>query len=218
MPQATPIKFNFKSRTIKDENNVEIGKIKKQNPITANIMVPTKDDVAEVLMSSDPADIKVQQLIMDAIVAVQRDQARSQLDEIIESFGSDDSKVVTPEMLDHDKLTLSYIANLEPAQRGARALSEEDKEAFYSDYLSVMVQATGKEEKRIKAHIDLFQKPLKAKQNKDSTAIMTTLIDQLNIYITASPNIEETMEAAARIKSRFEKWLKEDDTFDASAL
>lgn len=218
MPQSTPVKFNFKSRTLKDDNGTELGKTKKQAPIVANLSTPTKDEVAEILMSDDPASAKLQSLIMDAVISVQRDQARSQLDDIIESFGTDDSKVVTPEMLDHDKLTLTYIANLEPAQRGARALSEEDKEAFYADYLAVMVQATGKEEKRIKAHIDLFQKPLKAKQNKDSTAIMTTLIDQLNIYLASSPNVEETGEAALRIQSRFQKWLKEDDAFDASAL
>jgi hypothetical protein len=218
MSATTPIKFNFKSRTLKDDNGTELGKTKKQAPIIANLITPTKEELVQVLSSEDVAYQKVQQLIMDAVIQIQKDQARSQLDDIIESFGTDDSKVVTPEMLDHDKLTLTYISNLEPAQRGARALSDEDKEAFYADYLQVMVQATGKEEKRIKAHIDLFQKPIKAKQNKDSTAIMTTLVDQINVYLTASQQVEDTGEAALRIQSRFQKWLKEDDAFDASAL
>ena len=218
MSQTTAIKFNFKSRTLKDDNGTELGKTKKQAPIVANLITPTKEELVQVLSSEDVAYAKVQALILDAVIQIQKDQARSQLDEIIEGFGTDDTKVVTPEMLDHDKLTLTYISNLEPAQRGARALSDEDKEAFYTDYLQVMVQATGKEEKRIKAHIDLFQKPIKAKQNKDSTAIMTTLVDQINIYIASSQQIEDTGEAATRIQSRFQKWLKEDDSFHASAL
>lgn len=218
MSATQEIKFNFKARTIRDENNNEIGKTKKQDPIKVNLVVPERTDLAAVLQSEDPAYAKVQQLILDAVIAVQKDQARSQLDEIIEGFGTDDTKVITPEMLDHDKLTLTYIANLEPSQRGSRAIPEEDWETFYKDYLAVMVAATGKEEKRIKAHIDLFAKPLKAKQNKDAEAIMTTLIDQLDVYLASSAMVEETAECANRIRSKFEKWLKEDNALDASAL
>jgi hypothetical protein len=43
-------------------------------------------------------------------------------------------------------------------------------------------------------------------------------MDQINIYIASSQQIEDTGEAATRIQSRFQKWLKEDDSFDASAL
>lgn len=218
MTATVDTKFNFKARTIRDENNNEIGKTKKQNPIVVPLLVPDKADLAAVLSSSDPAYAKVQQLILDAVISVQKDQARSQLDEIIESFGTDETKVVTPEMLDHDKLTLTYIANLEPSQRGSRAIPEEDWEAFYKDYLAVMVAATGKEEKRIKAHIELFSKPLKAKQNKDSEAIMTTLVDQLDIYLANSSQVEDTAECASRIQNKFKKWLAEDNALDASAL
>lgn len=218
MTMTVDSKFNFKARTLRDDDGKELGKTKKQDPVVVSLVVPTNEDLAAVLQSQDPAHEKIKLLINEAVQQLIRDQARSQFDAIIEDFGTDDTKTVTAEMLDHDKLTLTYIANLPPSQRGVRALSEEELKEFYDDYLQVMVAATGKEEKRIKAHLDLFAKPIRAKQNKDSTAIMNVLVEQLDIYLATSQNVESTAEAATRIQNKFKKWLSEDDKFDASAL
>lgn len=218
MTQVAEQKFNFKARTLRDDDGKELGKTKKQSPVIVNLVVPTNQELSDVMASQDPAYDKIKSLINDAVLSVIRDQARSQFDTIIEDFGNDDTKTVTAEMLDHDKLTLSFIASLPPAQRGLRALTEEELTEFYADYLQVMIAATGKEEKRIKAHINLFEKPIRAKQNKDATAIMNVLVDQLDIYLATSQNVESTGEAASRIQNKFKKWLSEENTFDATAL
>ena len=218
MTQIIEQKFNFKARTLRDDDGKELGKTKKQSPVVANLVVPTKEELAAVLASQDPAYEKVQAVIQEAVNTLIRDQARSQFDVIIEEFGNDDTKTVTAEMLDHDKLTLTYIANLPPSQRGVRALTEEELKEFYDDYMAVMIAATGKEEKRIKAHISLFEKPIRAKQNKDAEKIMTVLIEQLDIYLATSQNVESTGEAATRLQGKFKKWLNEEAAFDASAL
>lgn len=215
MPQLINTKFSFKSRTIKDENGKEIAKTKKQPALEVQLPQPTTEEVVAILQSQDEAHAKVKELILDGIYSIVRDQAKAQLDEVIDSFGTDDSKTVSVENLDFDKLDLIYIANLPPSQRGTRAIPEEDWEAFFGDYLQVMVAATGKQESKIKNHLEHFKKPTRIKSSKD---ILAVLVDQLDIYIASSANIEETGECAQRIRSKFDKWLKEDDKFDVAAL
>lgn len=213
MTQSIETKFNFKSRKITDENNNEIGKTKKQPPLTVSLPVPTPEEVVSILQGA--REDKRFNLIMEGVYALVRDQAKNQLDDVIDSFANDDTKTVSPEHLDYDKLTLEYIANLPPAQRGVRAIPEDDWKFFFEDYIQVMVQATGKDVTKIKNHVEIFKKPTRARQNKDALAV---LVEQLNIYMASAANIEETGECASRIQSRFQKWAEEEDKFDASAL
>jgi len=201
MATAQTIKFNFKSRAIKDESNNTIGRTKKQPSIEAAIPVLEADEIVEVLQQPDSA---VAKLIRDAVAQIVIDAARGQFDEVIESFGDDDSKEVASSMLDYDKLTLEYIASIPPTQRATTALSEEDWTMFFSDYMSTMVAATGKTESRIKNHIDLFKKPTKAKTNKE---VLSVLIDQLDIYLASSANLDDNAAAADRIRTKFLNWL-----------
>jgi len=205
-------KFNFKTRSIKDENGAVVKTLKKQPSITVGLPFLTADEVIAHLQGEDS---KVSELILDYVNSAIKDQAKAQFDEVIESFGDDDSRQVTSEALDFDKLTLAYIANLPPAQRGGRALTEEDFETFFKDYLAIMPIKTGKEEKRVKTHIDLFKKPTRVKNNKE---VLAVLIEQLDVYLVSSPNLEETGEVAQRIRGKFDKWVKEDQKFDLSAL
>lgn len=225
MTQSIETKFNFKARKITDDAGKEIGKTKKQPALIVNLPVPTDADVVAYLSAQDDVDAdgkktnspgnKVRDLLRDAIQSIVRDQAKGQLDDVIDSFGVDDSKTITADSLDFDKLSLEYIATLPPAQRGARAISEEDFEAFFADYMAVMVATTGKPETKIANHIGHFKKPTRVKGNKD---VLGVLIDQLDVYLASAANVEDTGEVANRIRSKFDKWLKEDDKFDASAL
>jgi hypothetical protein len=215
MPQLIPTKFNFKARTIKDENGKEIGKSKKQPALEANLPQPTIEEVVAILMSDDEAHAKVKAYVMDSIYSGVRDQAKAQLDEYIDSMDPNEDKTVTADVLDYDKLDIVYIANLPPAQRGARAIPEEDWEAFFQDYLQVMVSVTGKPEAKIKNHLEHFKKPTRIKQAKE---ILAVLVEQLDVYMASSSNIEETGECSARVRGKFAKWLEEDTKFDVSAL
>ena len=205
MPQAQTIKFNFKSRAIKDESGNTISRTKKQPSIEAAIPVMELDEIIAVLVDKDSA---VAKLIAEAVARIVIDAAREQFDEVIESFGDDATKEISASVLDYDRLTLEYIASIPPTPRGASALTDEDWAVFYNDYQATMVAATGKAEARIKNQINLFKKPAKAKSNKE---VLAVLIDQLEIYMSASANLEETAICADRVSTKLKKWLAEPD-------
>jgi len=202
MPVAQTYKFNFKSRRITDENGNEIGRTKKQPSLTVDLPVPSTDEVIAMLHSGGAEAVLLMTQIGDTIYQA----ARGQFDEVIEQFGDDDSKEVTADMLNYDQLSISYLANLPPSSRGVQAVSDEEWQAFFEDYLAVMVAATGKTEDRIKNHINLFKKPQKAKANKE---VLKVLVDQLDIYLASSGNLEDTGTCAVRIRDRFNKWIAE---------
>lgn len=222
MTASIATKFSFKARKITDSEGKEIGKTKKQPALTVNLPQPTPEDLIAKLSVQDttndkgePVVDKVKQLILEAVQDIVRAQAKGQLDDIIDGFGADETLTVSAENIDYDKLSLDYIANLPPAQRGARAIAEEDWEAFFADYLQVMVAATGKPEQKIKNHLDLFKKPTRVKANKDALGV---LVDQIDVYLTASQNVEETAECANRLRGKFAKWIDEEQKLDLNAL
>lgn len=202
MPVAQTYKFNFKSRRITDESGNEIGRTKKQPSLTVDLPVPSIDEVIAMLQAGGAEAVLLMTQIGDTIYQA----ARGQFDEVIEQFGDDDSKEVTADMLNYDQLSISYLANLPPSSRGVQAISDEEWQAFFEDYLAVMVAATGKTEDRIKNHINLFKKPQKAKANKE---VLKVLVDQLDIYLASSGNLEDTGTCAVRIRDRFNKWISE---------
>ena len=202
MPVAQSYRFNFKSRRITDENGNEIGRTKKQPSLTVDLPVPSIDEVIAMLQSGGAEAVLLMTQIGDTIYQA----ARGQFDEVIEQFGDDDSKEVTADMLNYDQLSISYLANLPPSSRGVQAISDEEWQAFFEDYLAVMVAATGKTEDRIKNHINLFKRPQKAKANKE---VLKVLVDQLDIYLASSGNLEDTGTCAVRIRDRFNKWISE---------
>ena len=204
MAIAKQFKFNFKSRKITDESGNEIGRTRKQDAVVCDLPVPSDSDIVELLTAG--AESQEAAIIRNAIAEIVYNQAREQFDEIIDGFGDDDSKVVSAAMLDYDKLTLAYIASIPPARRGAASISDDDWTAFFEDYLAVMVAATGKTADRIKNHINLFKKPAKAKANKE---VLSVLVDQLDIYMSNSANLEDTGTCASRISEKFKKWIAE---------
>lgn len=202
MPVAQTYRFNFKSRRITDESGNEIGRTKKQPSLTVDLPVPSTEEVITMLQAGGAEAVLLLTQIGDTIYQA----ARGQFDEIIEQFGDDDSKEVTADMLNYDQLSISYLANLPPSSRGVQAISDEEWQAFFEDYLAVMVAATGKTEDRIKNHINLFKRPQKAKANKE---VLKVLVDQLDIYLASSGNLEDTGTCAVRIRDRFNKWISE---------
>ena len=194
-------KFNFKKRTIKDEDGKVISELRKQPSIEAALPVLSAGGIVEALNQGG----KEADLILSAISNIFYQAARAQFDDAIENF-ADPATDVQASMLDFDKLTLTYIANLPPSTRGASAITEDDWNFFYKDYLQVMVAATGKEEKRIQNQIEHFKKPQRVKLNGK---VLEVLVDQLNIYISKSAALEDTATCAERLVGRFTKWAEE---------
>lgn len=212
MAQVIENKFNFKGRVIKDENGNELGRAKKQDSVTAQLSIPDAGEVVDLIVAGGAVATLILAAVKDVIVAAARDQ----FDEIIESFGLDDSKQVSADMLDHSKLTLEYVASIPPSSRGSSALSDDDWAQFFADYKSVMLAATGKEEKKIDAHINYFKKPQLIKNNKP---VLGLLIDQLDLYAASTANIEDNAAAYERVKGKFQKWKDEPEKVaDLNAL
>ena len=78
-----------------------------------------------------------------------------------------------------------------------------------------MVATTGKPIEKIKKHIELFKKPARVKSAKD---VLGVLIEQLDIYLVSSPNLEDTGEVANRIRTKFDKWQKAEEEVSLDAL
>jgi hypothetical protein len=195
---SQPFKFNFKKRTVKDEEGQVILTINKKPSVEASLPVLSAAGVVEALSNGG----KEAELILSAISDIFYQGARAQFDDIIEGLQSPDDEV-TASMLDFDKLSLTYLANLPKSARGASAISEDDWNAFFEDYLNVMVAATGKEEKRINNQIEHFKKPTRIKSN---SKVLEVLIDQLSIYTAKTPNLEDNAPCAERLLSKFSKW------------
>lgn len=192
-------KFNFKKRTIKDENGQVIGEVAKKPSIEVALPVLSADGVIEALqLGGKEADV-----ILDAVNFVFYQAARQQFDDVIENMTNPDDEVKSSD-LNFDKLQLSYLANLPPATRGGAAISEDEWNWFFMDYLAVMVAATGKEERRIANQIEHFKKPNRCKANQ---AVLEVLVDQLSIYVSKSANIEDTAQAAERLMGKFQGWI-----------
>lgn len=204
MPIAKLFKFNFKSRAIKGEDGAVIGRTKKQPSVECEVPTLAADEIVAYLSSSPES--QEARIITDAVARIFIDAARDQFDEIIETFGDASDKEVTAAMLDYSKLSLEYLASLPPATRASSAITEEDWEVFFADYMQVMVAATGKAEDRIKNQINLFKKPTKAKSNKE---VLQALVDQLNIYMATSAALEDTGACASRISEKFQRWIAE---------
>lgn len=212
MPTAQTFKFNFKSRAIKDETGKEIGRTKKQPSIVCDLPVLERDELIAVLSSGTSKEIEIIKTAVDDLIY---QAARSQFDEIIDAF-SDNDQEVSASMLDFNKLSLEYIASIPAAQRGVTAISEEDWVTFFDDYVQVMVAATGKPLANINNHVVLFKRPAKVKANKE---VMALLVDQLDVYMASSPNLDDTGACANRLSSRYAKWLSEPEkAIDLSVL
>lgn len=200
--QAKSFKFNFRQRTVRDENGAELGKAPKNPPVELDLPVPTTDELIAFLQS---ADSKEAQLILDAVAAVIGAEAKAQLDDVIEGFG-DSEGFATAQHIDFAKLDLSYIANLPPATRTrGPQITDEDWNAFFEDYKAVIIPATGKPEAKINNHIAAFKKPTAYKARKD---ILGALLEHLDIYCSKAANLEDTAACVAKLQGRFNKWMQ----------
>lgn len=223
------IKFTFKSRKLKTDDGKEIGDAFKPEALIASIPVPSSQLIAEYLVAPEPVaptdaegkvlplvlttQQKVRQLILDSVYALIKDQGKDQLDTILEELK--EGRNLTVADLDFDKLSLEFIASLEPGRRGAAAITDEEWNTFFEDYKIVMVQAAGLDQKKIDAHIDIFKNPTKVKTRKDMLAV---LIQRLDLYAANSTKLEETGTPYQRLSGKFEKWVKEEDKLDVDAL
>lgn len=120
----------------------------KRPTVEIEAEVPTKESLAEILLSEDASNRPVQELIADVISGTLQSHIRSYVDEDL-----DFDQAAYNQLLDSGKATLKYIATMPKAERNV--LSKEDLEAFAADYIAVMPEITGKEVSRVRLTAEL---------------------------------------------------------------
>jgi len=211
MPVQT-FRFNFKTRVLRDEAGNEIGRSRKQPSLDVALPVLSEDDVIRYLASPDTPAAK---LLMGQINDLIYSAARRQFDDIIESFGDSDAEI-NAGMLDVSKLAVDHLASIPAAQRGVSAITDEEWEFFYADYIATLVPATGKTEAVLQNHISVFKKPMRY---KSARPILDTLCNDLNVYIMKSTALDDTGVCAQRLLTKFQRWLADiDQPLDRNAF
>lgn len=193
--KVLPVDFNF--RTTKEGY--------KRPTVSLELMVPTAEGVAELLMAEDA---KVVSLVVDTVAAVITSYVRGFVD-----ADSDFDQAKLNALMEEGKISIEAIANLPKSERST--LTKEDLEAFAKDYIAVMPGVTGKSVEKVTAAASLFIE--RYKRAAGDNAVLTVLRDQLSIFVdNAAPEMLETHERAiSYLATKVEELLSIKVTADA---
>lgn len=166
-------KFGFKTPEIvvRDEDGKEISRSKGEaHPaVKAVLPVPTVEELQVYLSQLGKTqtvgdrevptiESKVAALIVEAVQDMIFQAGRAQINEFLEKNQDKPEARFTATDFDLSRLSLEYIASLERAQRGAWAPSEQDLEAFCTEYTNVFVHEVQYDPKKVKVHCDQYKK------------------------------------------------------------
>lgn len=202
--------FHFKTDkdvVIKDEAGavVETIKGKKHPSVTIHLPVPKVTRLVEFLTDTTGQFAKEVDLLQQAVAAIVFQVARGQINDFREKTPSG---VVTPSVINYDKLDFTAIANMPKSERGAYVPADEDVKAFLASYLEVMPKASNKSPEKIKNHIDIIASGFKKQRAQKD--ILEFFQDALAIYISAATEeaVEEHADVIEYYQSRLERMLK----------
>lgn len=194
-------KFHFKTRTIYGADGKATGKTPKIPSVDLTLPACTLEDIVDLAQNGSDA---VKRLLADAVNQLFVDQAKAQLEAYIGELDAiTEATRVGPEQINFEQLTLEYIANIPPSKRGAAAISDEEWDALWQDFTSIMPEITGRPEDVIKKRVAALQKPNAYKAKPD---VLEILIQSLQVYMANSAKIEDTGRAALQLCNKLEKW------------
>ncbi len=208
MSKAT---LHFKSEKLRDaEGKLAKGEDGKQllgqkHPsVTIHLPVPKPERLVQFLTNDGGAFAKEQELVLSAVSAIVFGIARSQVNAFREA---NPEGVVTPAVLNYDKLDFTAIANMPKSERGSYVPSDEDLKAFTDSYLEVMPKATNKDVEKIKNHVDIITTGFKKQRGQKD--ILEFFQNALDVYIAAVPadTVEEHQEVIEYLQSRLARML-----------
>lgn len=169
----------------------------KRDTVTLNLKYLTIDGLIEAL-----SDEKQQRFILDTINQTIYDAGRWQV-------GDDTKPVNKQEELDLNKLTLKYLAEMEPAERRGGGIAKEVWEAFGLDYAAVMQPLTGKTEEQIGTAVALLLK--KFQPIKTNKSVLTFLKGQLALWFSNTKNQDEFKECYDFLSGKADAFLNMDE-------
>lgn len=171
-----PTTFNFK--TTKDENKVET----KRDSLELPIPYPSIQGIIDILEGSDksPEGIKQLELLMDAV--------ESKVTQVARSLISDDV-TLNATNFPYEKLSWLAISTMPKAERSGGGIAKEIWDDFGTDYIKVMVEATGKTITKVTAASKHLINKFAA--IKTQTEVVEFLVSQLAVYTESSPRADE---------------------------
>lgn len=142
----------------------------KRDSLSLDLPIPSYDDLINILEEKG----KAYELLQEAMLAVVMKEAKPIVD-------ADTS--ISADTFPYDKVAWATIAN-KPKTVSRIAISKEDWDAFFSDYLDVMPEATGKTVEQVQNMIKI----LAAKLNpvKTNEPVLDLVLSQLAVYLGSS--------------------------------
>lgn len=190
-------KFTFRPEKDATGNTILLpdGSKKKRAPVEAQIKIPTADAIYIALK-----DDKQCKLIVDTIAEVIFDAAKAQL--------SDNTNITDGDQLDFNKMTLEYIANLTPSERGSTKIDKEQWEAFFTDFKEVM-PTLGYDKQKIEAAGKVLVGKVNAARGKKK--VLAALQKYVDLWMTNSKEASNLADVAEFLSNRIQTWLDSDE-------
>lgn len=195
--------FHFKKEKIRNEKGEVIGEGEKRDSITMNLPVPS---LISLINHENP---KVRELVEESVLDTIYTRAR-------ELFSEDSKKELNAGNFPYEKLDWEAIAMLPPAEKRGGGIAKETWDAFYEDYVAVMVAATGKDQERCTKAADLFKARLQPVRSRKD--VLAALKELLATWYINTKQQEEFVDVFKFLDSKADVFLKEDDSALLEAL
>jgi hypothetical protein len=169
--------------------------------------VPTVEMVRDIFNAPSVGDNNrgsEQKFILDLVSDAFYSQARDQINNFRMTTRQSEGKLVTADVLDYSKLTITALANMPASERGSK-VSDEDMAAFMQDYVAIMPAASGKDASKIKAQADILERGLRTV--KTDKKVLNVMNDLLTMWAANTANLEEHQEVYDMLTGRIKKWL-----------
>jgi hypothetical protein len=200
--------FHFRKEKIKDPETQKEIEVYKHPSVTMPLPMTTVEQVKDIFNAPTTGDGNrgaEQKFILDLISDAIYLQAREQINEFRESDKYKPKEVlITPDVLDYSKLTVTALANMPASERGSK-VSEEDMAAFLQDYVAIMPAAANRDATKIKAQADILEKGLRTV--KTDKKVLGVMRDLLTLWAANTQNLEEHQEVYDMLTNRINKWL-----------
>lgn len=199
----TETKFNFKTADIKDDEGKSTG-VKYKRPSVAVVLPLISLEGVKAILESE--DTKAQQLLLEAVQAVQLAQAKDLVDNDVN---------ITAETFPLDQVSWEYIANMPKAERTGSGIAKETWEAFGAAWIDAMQRVAGKSaDQAKKAAAILVAKFAPVKTNKP---VLKNLQGQLGTFIDQAEEAADFVPCVEYLTKRVETLLnqKEEDLLAA---
>lgn len=191
-------KFNFRPEKDKDGNDIILpdGTKKKRQAVELEFNIPTVDGIKAALK-----DEKQSALIIGAVSELIFDAVRAQL--------ADNVNITEQSELDVNKISLAYLANLPPSERGGNKIDKDTWEGFYTDFVDTMSIKVGLDKAKISAAGKVLAAKVTAARGKKK--VLQVLENYLNQWFVASTESSNYTDVYEFLGNRIKNWLAVDE-------